>query len=160
MNNWRTYGGAAVLFSAFLLLPPSVMADKAGKGKAEEGPVSVAKKHFLKGVSFFKAGDYEAALVEFLESNRLNPHWSLKYNIATCYMLIFEYAKSLKIFREYMKEGGEAVPADRKKIVLKNMASLKTKVGMVIVNCNVQGASLIVDDVEKHDTIAPEGVVF
>lgn len=40
------------------------------------------------------------------------------------------------------------------------MASLKAKVGMVTVNCNVQGASLIVDEVEKHETIPPEGVIF
>ncbi|MFH1437635.1 MAG: hypothetical protein ABIJ56_18155 [Pseudomonadota bacterium] len=140
-----------------LCVPSGARSEAEGGVKDKEGLAGdLAKEHFKKGVEFFKSGNHEAALAEFLESYRLKPFWSLKFNIGTCYMLMNKYSKALRYFREYLKEGGLEIDKTREEAVLGDMASLEEKVGKVSFCCDLEGAGLVIDDVEAFPKI-PEG---
>jgi len=125
----------------------------AAEGEAPEASAGVeeARKHFAKGVEFFKAEDYNAALAEFLVSYDLNPLWGVKFNIAVCAMKLKKYALSLAYYREYLEEGGESVPEERRVKVLEDMAWLEKTVAKVTFCCGVEGAGLVVNDVETFE---------
>lgn len=133
--------------------PAAESSDAASAGDASGAPDAVenARKHFARGVEFFKAEDYNAALAEFLESYDLNPLWGVKFNIAVCYMKLKKYARSLATYREYIEEGGESVPEERKAKVLEDMAWLENTVAKVTFCCDLEGAELVVNDVETFD---------
>jgi tetratricopeptide (TPR) repeat protein len=139
-------------FALWLLQAPAAYGQTAAAA-GEDGAESAdgeerARKHFARGVEFFKAEDYNAALAEFLESYDINPLWGVKYNIAVCYMKLKKYARSLAFYREYLEEGGGSVPEERKAKVLEDMAWLEETVARVTFCCGLEGAGLVVDDVE------------
>lgn len=143
------------LFLLWIFHAPGAFAQDAAAGGGESAGVSdeveSARKHFSKGVEFFKSEDYNAALAEFLESYELNPLWGVKFNIAVCYMKLKKYARSLAIYREYLEEGGESVPEERKAKVLEDMAWLEKTVAKVTFCCGLEGSELVVDDVESFE---------
>lgn len=140
-----------------LCVPSGARSETEGDVKDQQGLAGdLAKEHFEKGVEFFKSGNHEAALAEFLESYRLKPFWSLKFNIGTCYMLTNKYAKALKYFKEYLKEGGLEIDKTREETVRNDIASLEEKVGKVSFCCDLEGARLVIDDVEAFPEV-PEG---
>jgi hypothetical protein len=132
--------------------PPSANGSSAETGPSPEGAADgdeeEARTHFTKGVDFFKAGDYEAALVEFLRSYELNPLWGVKFNIAVSYLKLNKYTSSLAYYKAYMEEGGDRIPEDRKAKVIEDLAFLEATVGRVSFCCGVEGSALVVDDVE------------
>jgi len=123
----------------------------AGEDPGAAEAVEEARKHFAKGVEFFKAEDYNAALAEFLVSYDLNPLWGVKFNIAVSAQKLKKYALSLSYYREYMEEGGESVPEERRAKVLEDMAWLEKTVAKVTFCCGLEGAELVVNDVETFE---------
>jgi len=132
--------------------PSSTKASPAETGPSPEGAAGgdeeEARVHFTKGVDFFKAGDFSAALVEFLRSYELNPLWGVKFNIAVCYLKLNKYTSSLSAYKAYLEEGGDEVPEDRKAKVIEDLSFLEATVGRVSFCCGVEGSALVVDDVE------------
>jgi len=132
--------------------PPSTEEPSAETGPSPEGAAhgdeEEARTHFTKGVGFFKAGDYAAALVEFLRSYELNPLWGVKFNIAVSYLKLNKYTSSLAYYEAYLEEGGDKIPEDRKAKVLEDLAFLEATVGRVSFCCGVEGSALVLDDVE------------
>jgi hypothetical protein len=59
---------AALLFAATLSLTQSAIA---------QAPADEAGAHFDRGVSFFKDGDYTAAMVEFRKAYELDANYSM-----------------------------------------------------------------------------------
>jgi len=131
---------------------PPAKASSAVTGPSQEGAADgdeeEARVHFTKGVDFFKAGDFSAALVEFLRSYELNPLWGVKFNIAVCYLKLNKYTSSLAYYKAYLEEGGDKVPEDRKAKVIEDLSFLEATVGRVSFCCGVEGSELVVDDVE------------
>lgn len=62
-------------------------------GEAEEAELS-----FQLGTRAYREGDYERALGEFLESNRLAPNPAVAFNIARCYAALERYAEAYRWF--------------------------------------------------------------
>jgi hypothetical protein len=138
--------------------PPATKASSAETGPSPDGTAGgdeeEARVHFTKGVDFFKAGDFSAALVEFLRSYELNPVWGVKFNIAVCYLKLNKYTSSLAAYKAYMEEGGDKIPEDRKAKVIEDLAFLEATVGRVSFCCGVEGSALVVDDVEPSEVPA------
>jgi hypothetical protein len=139
---------------------PSPARCKDAGGSSGKQDYALAKTHFDKGVEFFKAEDYGAALAEFLESYRIVPAWEFKFNIATCYLKMKKYVKSLALFRQYIDEGGGGVPKDRKKKVLEDIEKLEGMVGRVVFCCGLEGGRLVVDETETYDKLPDEPVLL
>lgn len=108
-------------------------------------PQAQAMEHFNIGVNLYNEGNYDAALVEFLEAYRLAPSWRIRYNIGQIHYQLGEYAKAIEEFRRYLKEGSSELSDERREFVEKSIAQLRTRIGSISVQSNVEGANVQLD---------------
>jgi len=86
-------------------------------------------------------------LVEFERAYHLAPSYRLLYNIALIRLQLNDYAQALKVFQEYLAEGGTEIASVRRSEVERHVANLKNKVGCVELTSGARGADVLVDDV-------------
>ncbi len=128
------------------------------------GPVSAvddeakqeAKERFSKGVEFFNAGEYGAALAEFHWAYEVSPHYMVLYNIARCYARLNKHIEAMKYFNQYLDEGGSKITGKRLKEVEAEMAALEKIIAYLdITTGGVKGATIKVGDkVAGHTPLA------
>jgi hypothetical protein len=114
----------------------------------EDDPVVVAKRHFLNAVALYNDGSFDAALAEFLASQRLRPASALLYNIGLTYKALFLYNDSIRTLEQYLKEE-QSMPHERRvevEQILREMRAILAPVNMVIApdgaNVQVDGRSI------------------
>ncbi|MFO0761871.1 MAG: PEGA domain-containing protein [Byssovorax sp.] len=118
-----------------------------GNGKGAQPPKSdEASEHFRSGVGFYKDHDFTAAMVEFKKAYELAPNYRVLYNIGQTARELRDYAAALAAFERYLREGGQEVPAARRKEVTTSVDDLKKKVGKLTITVSVAGADVSVDD--------------
>jgi hypothetical protein len=103
--------------------------------------------HFQEGVTFYREGDFAAALVEFKRAYELAPHWQGLLNIGQSYFQLKDYANALVTLQRYLGEGGDAITPDNRATAEGEVADLKNRVGRLQITSNVDGATVSVDDV-------------
>ncbi len=115
-----------------------------------------AKERFSKGVEFFNAGEYGAALAEFHWAYEVSPHYMVLYNIARCYARLNKHIEAMKYFNQYLDEGGSKITGKRLKEVEAEMAALVKIVAYLdITTGGVKGATIKVGDkVAGHTPLA------
>ena len=133
-------GPLAAAMIAMSLPSPSPALDEPTK----ELPTS-AKESFERGVKLFKEHDYMGALAEFLAAYEAKPHFSVLYNIAQCYAMTDNHAKAYKYYKQYMAEGIEYVPEERKEIVKKEIARLKDLLCPLTLVITPDGSQIVLD---------------
>lgn len=106
-----------------------------------------AKRHFNLGVSFYKDGDLDAALAEFDKAYETRQDFRVLYNIGQVQTERHDNAAAVKVLREYLRGGGNAIDAERRAAVEKTVKELSLRVGSVTVIANVTGAEVLVDGV-------------
>jgi tetratricopeptide (TPR) repeat protein len=106
-----------------------------------------ASAHFERGMTFFKDGDYVAAMVEFKKAYEIDPNYRGLYNLGQTSKELRDYAAALDTFERYLAEGGNEIEAERKKKVEGWVAELREKIARVTLTTNVPGAEITVDDV-------------
>jgi hypothetical protein len=118
------------------------------KGAAAAPPKSdEASERFRSGVAFYKDHDFTAALVEFKRAYELAPNYRVLFNLGQTARELKDYASALTTLEQYLREGGQEVPAARRKDVQASVDELKKKVGRVKIAASVEGAEILVDDV-------------
>ncbi|MBW2264196.1 MAG: PEGA domain-containing protein, partial [Deltaproteobacteria bacterium] len=132
--------------AVLLAFAPPAGADEAKKA---------AKQHFNDGVKLYKNDDFTGALAEFLKAYELKPHHAVLYNIANCQKNLEDYAPALMNFREYLEEGGDKIPAGRRKEVGKSIDELLELLSQVTLTSNVEGAVVLIDGKEIGTTPHP-----
>ena len=143
MKRIRHAGAAACLLACFHTTGAHA---RDAEGESDD----MARQRFQKGVEFYNAGDFEAALAEFTESYRVKSNWAVKYNIAFCYMKTNHYVRSMKEFRAYLEMGEGKISEKRKEHVEKILEELNGKIGKIGFCCDLGPIDVVVDDVEKH----------
>ena len=133
----------ALLFALALVL---------GAGSAAAQAPSDAGAHFDRGVSFFRDGDYTAAMVEFKKAYEIDPNYRVLYNLGQTSRELRDYAAALVWFEKYLAEGGAKIDADRKKKVEGWVAELRGKIATVSLSSNADGAEVSVDDIAVGTT--------
>ncbi len=118
-----------------------------------------AGEHFERGVSFFRDGDYVAAMVEFKKAYEVDPNWRVLYNLGQTSRELRDYAAALTSFERYLAEGGEGVDAERKKRVEGWVAELRGKVASVTLEVGVADAEVTVDDLAVGKTPLKKPIV-
>lgn len=115
-----------------------------------------AKERFSKGVEFFNAGEYGAALAEFHWAYEVSPHYMVLYNIARCYARLNKHIEAMKYFNQYLEEGGSKIGKKRLKEVEAEMDALVKIVAYLDVTTgDVKGATVKVGDkVVGHTPLA------
>jgi hypothetical protein len=132
-----TAGGSAI----------AQQADEAAKQGAPQAEKR-ARASFKAAVGKFDAGDYEAAVALFREAYGLNPSWKLLYNIGQCEAALKRHGEALDVFEQYLSQGGDEVPVERREEVLAEVKRLRELSGSIEVAAP-EGALVVVDGVER-----------
>jgi hypothetical protein len=115
-----------------------------------------AKERFAKGVEFFNAGEYGAALAEFHWAYEVSPHYMVLYNIARCYARLNKHIEAKEYFEQYLEEGGKDIGKKRLKEVEEEMTALEKIIAYLdITTGDVKGATIKVGEkVVGHTPLA------
>lgn len=123
--------------------PAPAPADEA----ADDPQYTEAKKYFERGVQFFGAENYDAALTEFERAyTHMQGHpkrFFVLDNIGQCHERQFRYDRALEYYRRYLKEGGEA--AEDRAVVEATIRTLEGLLATLTIRSNVS-AEVWVDD--------------
>ncbi len=119
-----------------------------------------ARARYERGIRLYDEGAYEAARSEFERAYSLVPTYKLLYNIALVREQLADFVSALDNFQRYLKEGGDELSPERKKVVEAEIAKLLPRIGKVDVTINVPGSDVFVDDVPvgKSPLTAPLSV--
>lgn len=132
--------------------PGKAPTGQAPTGRAPAAPGADAGAHFERGVSFFKDGDHEAAMVEFKKAYEIAPNYRVLYNLGQTSRELRDYAVALTTFELYLAEGGAEIEAERRASVEGWIADLRGKVGSLAIATNVEGADVAIDDIAVGKT--------
>ncbi|MFO8074202.1 MAG: tetratricopeptide repeat protein [Polyangia bacterium] len=111
-----------------------------------------AKMQFEQGIELYNQGRYEQAAVAFETAYELKPSWKILFNLAQAENEQGRYASALKAYTRYLAEGGDEVPDERVAQVKKEIKRLNALVGMVVLSCDVDGATVYVDGKRRGET--------
>jgi hypothetical protein len=124
--------------------PPSGPPSATGPSSAD--PTERARLHYERGLQLFNEENYDAALFEFERAYELAPSYKILYNMGRIQRQQNNYAAAMRSYARYLREGGAAVPDDRRKEVESEIAVLKPRVAHIRVTVNVDGADVYSDD--------------
>jgi hypothetical protein len=128
-----------MLVTVLMAAGSAVLAPAASAGDEKKE----AKERFAKGVEFFNAGEYGAALAEFHWAYEVSPHYMVLYNIARCYARLNKHIEAMEYFEKYLAEGGDEIGAKRLKEVEEEMAALVKIIAYIdITTGEVKGATV------------------
>ena len=123
--------------------PPS-----AEPGRPESAdPVERARTHYERGLVLFNEENYDASLFEFERAYELAPSFKILYNMGRIQRQQNNYAAAMRSYTRYLLEGGQAVPADRRAEVEREIGILKPRVAQITVKVNVDDADVYSDDI-------------
>jgi len=104
--------------------------------------VQRAQSHFQRGVELYEERDYDGALAEFSRAHELVPNYRVLYNLAQTQVERHDYVDAIRLFSEYLEQGGQEIPAARREATELERESLLARVASVQIESNVDGAEL------------------
>jgi hypothetical protein len=131
-----------------------------------------ARTQFEKGIELYEAGRFEQASIAFERAYELKPSFKILFNIGQAEAELEHYARALDAYTRYLAEGGDQVPPERADQVKKEIKRLNSLVGMIFLECEIDGALATVDgeswgttpiagpylvDVGKHEVLVKKG---
>jgi hypothetical protein len=105
-----------------------------------------ARTRYARGTELYNDGAYEQAMLEFERAYSLAPAYRILFNIAQVAVLLRDYPKAIRAYEQFLKDGGQRIPADRRKTVEEELQSLRGRVGRITIKVNVPDAEVLVDD--------------
>ena len=132
-----------VVFLASASWPLAAAADP--PVESVEFGVKDARARFQRGVEFYLEGSYDAALAELTKAYQISPNYRVLYNLAQVQHLRHDYVAALRLFNDYLKQGGADIAEDRRKQVETILADLKTRVATLTI-AGTPGSELTIDD--------------
>jgi Tfp pilus assembly protein PilF len=160
MNLRRTFA-TPLLLAALLARAAPLGAQPAEPPKAPPSAEAVedAAQRFQRGLELYKEGDYKAAQVEFKRAYEIAPNYRVFYNLGQVSYQLKDYASALKSFQAYLEQGGRDVPPARRTQLTAEIGRLRARVGTLVVEADVPGADVNVDDVWVGRTPLSEPVL-
>lgn len=120
-------------------------------GAAQADPTAAAvdegRARFTKGVAFFRANDFRAALVEFKQAYAVAPSFRIQFNIAQTCAELQDHACATRAFEIFLADGGKQVPPGQRAVAERELKRLHALVGRVHVVVNTASADITVDNV-------------
>jgi hypothetical protein len=136
-----------------VLIAASALAQGATPAQRKE-----AATHYQRGVALSKEGDYPAALAEFRAAYQSAPSFEVLFNIGLCERRSFKYGQALRTFAQYLKQGGEKVPAERRAAVAKELEAVRALTAPIAVIVEGDPAQITVDGEKEGSTPLAEFV--
>lgn len=124
--------------------------------QVQAGPRSQeASERFERGVELYRAGDVQAANIEFRRAYAIDPNYRLLFNIAQASAELKDYVTAHRYFERYLQEGKGKISQEREDLVNAEIARMRSYLGHVELQTEVQDASVFVDGIE----LRPEEIV-
>jgi hypothetical protein len=105
--------------------------------------VEDARNELHKGLALFRAGDDERALAHFLRSRAIFPAKGNTLDAAICLEHLGRLDEALELYEEVVANFESAFTAEERASVPQAMASLRARVGSLVVSANVDGTVVI-----------------
>ena len=106
----------------------------------------MAKRLFEAGINFFDQENYESAAEAFREAYRTRPSWKILYNIGQSEAAEGRYGLAMEAFQQYLVDGKDEIPSERREYVLKEIKNLRELVGQVVIKAPA-GSVVYIDKV-------------
>lgn len=136
----------------WVLLAGCLCTTEAALAQPSEQDIERAGTLFAQGIERFHAKDYTGALAAFQRAYRTAPDYRVLYNIGSTSLLLDDQATALNAFQRYLSEGGDRVPAARRKQIEAHLRRLEQQVVRLRITTNVTGATIWIDGEEVGQT--------
>jgi tetratricopeptide (TPR) repeat protein len=94
------------------------------QASAEAKELSPQEAEYEKGLTFFKGGDYERAVLAFMNVYRIAPNPNLVYNIARCFEELKRFNEAADYYEEYLKLKPQAEDRAQISLTIKTLRTL------------------------------------
>lgn len=142
---------------AFAQEPAPDSAAPSGQG-ADEAERAEAKRRFLRGLELAKAGQWDAALAEFLASREIHRTRVASRNIAIALHELGRNAESLEAYTTLLSEFGGSMPPEELERVGQELAAVRPLVAELEVTSNEAGSVVVVDGMQRGTTPLPSAI--
>lgn len=136
----------AFLVAHGVALPARAEAGSPQADQKQEQRVTEARQAYQRALAQFDAGEFTAALAGFRRAFELAPSFHILYNMAVVHMALEDAAASMEAFEQYLQEGAEQVPPERREEVRRELAELSRRVAWLDVRVNRADAQIWIDD--------------
>jgi len=135
---WRS--GSAVVLALAL-----VAAGTAGAQAVDEATVERARAIWTEALTNYDAGNYEQALAGFREVYELTNKAAALLNMAQCYYYLMDPVNAMTYFQRALRAMGADIDEDTAADIADKMRRLEDKVARLVIDVNVDGATVEVD---------------
>lgn len=136
------------LVAVILTAPVVSAADESPERTSGQSETATrARDAFQRGVQLYEERDFGGADVEFRRAYALLPNFRILFNQGRVAVELHDYASAIGLFGRYLSEGGEQVPAERRREVDQEIERLKTRVGYIQVVADEAGQEVYLDEV-------------
>ncbi len=133
--------GFAAVAGTLLLLAAATASAQPADLAAER-----ARVHRERGLMLIESGDCDPALFEWERSFELVPDPDLLFHVGRCMRELHDYAGTRRLYERYLRHRGNAVPADRRAELEKELAVLAMRTATLTVKVDVDGVDVQLDD--------------
>ena len=126
------------------------------EGMTDEAKKEIAKKSFDSGVKFMEDGAFDVALTEFRKSFATYPTRSAGRNLGVCLKSLGRYDEASDMLEQVLRDFEKNMKPEDREFVVRTLDELKKLVGFIDVRVTEQGATIMVDSVERgHSPTKP-----
>jgi tetratricopeptide (TPR) repeat protein len=119
---------------------------------ANDGQEEEAKIQFRQGIDLYGQGKFEQASIAFEQAYKLKPSYKILWNIAQVENELGHWAAALEAYTKYLAEGTDKIQRDRLDQVAEEIERLNALVGVISVECPVDGAKIKIDNEARGKT--------
>jgi hypothetical protein len=123
-------------------------------------PKEEAAQHYKKGLELYEDEEIALAALEFEKAYELTEDYRVLYNIGQVRFQLGYYARATKALRQYLKDGGNALTAERQAQVQKDLELLSYRTGTLTIVTTTNGAEVVIDGATVGESPLGEGVLL
>lgn len=120
-------------------------------GEAANNDRQDARAKFNEGIKAFTEQQYDIAVGLFREAYGLSPTWKLLYNIGQCEAALKRYGLAIDAFEEYLAQGGDEVPEDKRTFILDELDKMRKMVGSLQIKA-ADNLEIWIDGIYRNTT--------
>lgn len=108
-----------------------------------------AREHYDRAIELLKKSEYSKALEELKTAYQLHPHYAVLFNLGMTYAALDRPLEAADHLERYLREGGTALPEDRRAETERTFAEQLRKLGRLELGVEPKGARVTVDGVAR-----------
>lgn len=123
-------------------------------------PKEEAALHYKKGLLLYEDEEISLAALEFEKAYELTQDYRVLYNIGQVRFQLGHYARATRALRQYLKDGGNALTAERQAQVQQDLDVLSNRTGTLTIVTPLDGAEVVIDGAMVGESPLAEGILL